>query len=105
MAVLSRVKGFSFNGTVVDNTLNNGIYLLDVNKDATAELLYTGFEIPNRDGTLTVSNRYENKNITVTVGIYATTVQERRNIERELIKNMVGTEGKLVFLDEPTFFL
>ncbi|HCT64467.1 MAG TPA: hypothetical protein DIC60_04235 [Lachnospiraceae bacterium] len=104
MAVFSRVKGFTFNGTVVDNSLDNGIYLLDVNKDATAELLYTSFEIPNRDGTLTISNRYENKLITVTIGIYATTVQERRNIERELIKNMVGVEGKLIFLDEPTFF-
>lgn len=104
MAVLSRIKGFSFNGIVVNNTLDNGIYLLNVNKNAVPELLYTSFNIPNRDGTLTVSNRFENKNITVTIGIYATTVTERRSIERELIKNMVRTEGKLIFLDEPTLF-
>jgi predicted phage tail component-like protein len=104
MAVLSRIKGFSFNGAVVNNTLDNGVYLLDVNKDAVPELLYTSFNIPNRDGTLTIPNRFENKNITVKIGVYAATVQDRRSIERELIKNMVGTEGKLIFLDEPTFF-
>ncbi|MCI2000265.1 MAG: phage tail family protein [Clostridia bacterium] len=104
MAVLSRIKGFSFNGAVVNNTLDNGVYLLDVNKDAVPELLYTSFNIPNRDGTLTISNRFENKNITVKIGVYAATVTERRSIERELIKNMVRTEGKLIFLDEPTFF-
>ncbi len=104
MAILSRVKGFTFNGAVVDNSLDNGVYLLDVNKDATAELLYTSFDIPKRDGTLTLENRYENKVITVTVGIYAVSVTERRSIERELIKNMIGTESRLIFLDEPTLF-
>ncbi|MGE4213654.1 MAG: distal tail protein Dit [Anaerotignaceae bacterium] len=104
MAILSRIKGFLFNGMEVNNSLDNGIYLLDVNKDATAELLYTSFDIPKRDGTLTLENRYENKVITVTVGIYAKSVTERRNIERNLIKNMVGIEGRLIFLDEPTLF-
>ena len=104
MADLSRVGGFKFNSTTVDNMLDDDVYLLDVDKSAVSELQYISFDLPNRDGILTVPDKYSAKLITVTVGIWALTAQERREKERELLKDITGKEGRLIFLDEPTLF-
>jgi len=104
MAELSRVRGFTFNGTTVDNMLNNDIYLLDVDKAAAPEQHYAVFDLPNRDGDLIVPDKYSNKFITVTVGIWALKAADRRAKEREILKNIVGKKGRLIFLDEPSLF-
>ena len=51
MADLSRVKGMSFNGVTIDNKTAENIFVLDVKKDAVAEMTYISYDIPNRDGT------------------------------------------------------
>lgn len=104
MADLSRVKGFRFNSVSVENSSGGDIFLLDVDKSAVPSMLYSEFNIPNRDGALIKLTRYENKLITVTIGVYGITATERRIKERNLMKDMLGIQGRLIFCDEPNLF-
>ena len=104
MSVLSRVRGFKFNNAIVDNYNSESVYLLDVSRPAVAEQTFTSYEIPNRDGVKTVADKYSYKQITLTIGIYALKASERRIIERNLLKDIVGKKGKLIFLDEPSLY-
>lgn len=104
MAEFSRVRGFIFNGVTIDNYADNDIYLLDVNRNATPALTRYDFIVPKRHGSISYNNRYEDKYIDVVIGIYAKTVQERRQKQRNLLQNFIDVEGKLIFLDEPNLF-
>lgn len=104
MADLSRIKGFSFNGVEVNNYLTNDIFVLDVIESAIPNLLYSEFNFPNRDGGYSVQNKYENKEVSILLGIYAKTVEERRVKERNLLSNFIGVEGKLLLFDKPNLF-
>lgn len=100
---LSRVGGFTYNGTSVDNS--NDIYLLNVVRDITPNLLYSNVIVPKRHGSMKYENRLEDRQIEVDIGIYATNPTARRRKVRELLKHFeIGTEGKLVFHDESTVY-
>ena len=99
---LSRVGGFSFAGVTVDNT--DDIYLLDVDKDATPELRYTEFIVPKKHGSSRYDDSYADREISVVIGVYANTKEERKAKIRNLIAPMLSKEGKLIFADEPTLF-
>lgn len=85
--VLSRVGGMRFNQMLINN--QDDIYLVSVERSAITEK---------------VNGKYVDKKITCTIGIYATTVLERRTKQRELLKNIVNQKGRLVFLDDVNLF-
>lgn len=105
---IHRKKGFSFGEAYVNSKRepdNSGIYLLDVKGDATPTMQVFNFTAPLRHGSKYYKNRYEDKEKTVTVGIYAWTVEQRRVMQRELLEKIIKAgRSKLVFLDEPGLF-
>jgi predicted phage tail component-like protein len=102
--ILTRIEGFTFNNVTVDNTLDEDIILIDVEKNASPNLTYFDFSVPFRHGSRRFDNRYEDRLINVTIGVYAKTAHERRQIERQFLQNIIGKEGRLFFKDEPTLF-
>lgn len=105
---IHRKKGFAFGEAYVNSKRepdNSGIYLLDVKGDATPTMQVFSFTAPLRHGSKYYKNRYEDKEKTVTVGIHANTVEQRRVIQRELLEKIIKAgRSKLVFLDEPGLF-
>jgi len=104
---VSRRKGFTFGTARVTSKKQedeSGIYLLDVKYDASPDMTYFEFNVPGRNGSSYYGNKYEDKKIAVKVGIYARTVAQRRQMQRELLSGIVGRKSRLVFLDEPNLF-
>lgn len=104
---IHRRKGFTFGPAKVLSKREediSGIYLLGVKYDASPNMQVFEFTVPNRNGSKYYRNRYEDKDIQVTVGIYAATVEQRRQMQRELLSKIVGRKSRLVFLDEPNLF-
>ena len=99
---LHRSGGFIFNNVKVDNT--NNIYLLDVLKNATPTKINNYFVVPNRNGSTTYFNRYDDNFIDVVIGVYDVDIETRRNKQRTLLKDMINIESKLIFLDESNIF-
>lgn len=100
--VLDRARGFTFGGIKVDNT--NGVYLLRVERPPSPSLEYFEIVTPGKDGSEVIPSRYENKSITVTIGIHKETITERREVQRKILTEIIGQEGELRFLDEPKLF-
>lgn len=99
---LHRSGGFIFNNVKVDNT--NNIYLLDVVKNATPTKINNYFIVPNRNGSTTYFNRYDDNYIDVVIGIYDVDISARRQKQRVLLKTIINAKGKLLFLDETQYF-
>jgi len=99
---LHRSGGFIFNNVKVDNT--NNIYLLDVVKNATPLKVRYDFIIPNRNGSISYFNRYEDNYIDIFIGIYDVNILDRRSKQRNLIKQIINAKADLKFLDEPNLF-
>ncbi len=97
-----RSGGFIFNNIKVDNT--NDMYLLDVAKNATPKMNVYNFVVPNRHGSTSYKNRYDDKYISVVVGLYDKNITTRRLKQRQLIGNFINVNSKLYFLDEPNLY-
>lgn len=104
MAKLTRVRGFVFNDVIIDNfefDIMNNIYLIDVTKPATPTKTRYDFIVPKRHGSQTFENRFEDTFIDIVVGVYGSDILERRAKQRRFLE-LIGTEGNLSFMDEPT---
>lgn len=107
MAKLTRVRGFAFGTVKVDNLkfdLQNNIYLIDVKRPAAPVRTRYDFVVPNRNGSQTFNDRYDDKYIDVVVGIHDNNIQARRTRQREFLSKIVGRKSRLVFLDEPNLY-
>ena len=104
MAV-SKISGFSFNGTHINNKDGNfGTYkLLEMSRPSSPNLTYQEYTVPNRDGSQYASNRYEDMDISVVIGVIGTAVERQSKIS-SLLSGWMGVTGKLVFDDRPTLF-
>lgn len=102
---LSRMHWFSFAGVQVTNldfNLNTP-KLVSVSKPASPKMEYWEFNTPKRHGSRYSSNRYEDLNIKVTIGLHGT-AQERQSKITNLLKQWIGREDKLIFSDRPNCF-
>jgi predicted phage tail component-like protein len=101
---ITRVGGFAFNSLVIDNDTSEDIILIDVDRDASPNLLYYDFSVPGRNGSSQKDNRYENRVVKIVVGVYAETPQQRRIKERDFLEQIIGKQGRLFFKDMPDLF-
>lgn len=99
---LSRHKGFTFGGVEVNNT--NGVFLTGVSKPSTPTLSRTDIVSPGMDGSRSYKNRYEDREISITISIYKEKIKDRREIQRTIIRGLLLKEDRLYFHDEPTLF-
>lgn len=102
---LSRIHWFSFAGVKVTNldfNLNTP-KLVSVSKPASPKMDYWEFNAPKRHGSRYSSNRYEDLNIKVTIGVHGT-AQERQSKITNLLQQWIGKEDKLIFSDRPNCF-
>ena len=97
-----RSGGLVFNNVMIDNT--NDIYLLSVEKNATPKMNVYNFIVPNRHGSTSYKNRYDDKYISVVIGLYDKDITIRRLKQRQLIGNFINVNAKLFFLDEPNLY-
>lgn len=99
---LSRRRGLTFGTSIVDN--KNGVYLLGVSKPSSPTLNVFEISAPGRDGEQLIPDKYFNKEITATIGIYHENIVTRRSIQRSITRGLLGKTDKLYFHDEPTLF-
>lgn len=99
---LHRSGGFIFNNFKIDNT--NNIFLLDVVKNATPSKINYYYVVPNRNGSNSHFNRYDDNYIDVVIGIYDVDILERRQKQKVLLNQMLNVKGDLKFLDEVNLF-
>ena len=102
---LSRIHWFSFAGVKVTNldfNLNTP-KLVDVNKPASPKMDYWEFNAPKRHGGAYGSNRYEDIDIKVVIGVNGT-AEERQAKITNLLERWIGKEGQLIFADRSNCF-
>ena len=102
---LSRIHWFSFAGVKVTNldfNLNTP-KLVSVSKPVSPKMTYFEFNAPKRNGSRYSSNRYEDLDIKVTIGVHGT-AQERQTNITNLLQQWIGKEDKLIFSDRPNCF-
>ena len=83
---LSRIGWFSFAGAEVTNldfNLNTP-KLVSVDRPASPKMEYWEFNAPKRHGSRYSSNRYEDLNIKVTIGVHGT-AQERQSKTSKMV--------------------
>lgn len=99
---VSRRMGLTFGDINISNTENNGVYLVRVEKPSSPTLGRIDIISPGRDGSTSIKNRFLDREISVTIGIYNVDIIERRNIQRTITRGLILSKDKLYFHDEPT---
>lgn len=101
---LSRKKGFIFGALVVENkqSINgDGAYLLDVQMNLSPQPDYFESTAQGRHGGLYFFNRYQDKDITLKIGIYSRKLENRKAIQKDILGNIpLRKQEKLTFLDD-----
>lgn len=99
---LDRSGGLKFGSAVINNT--NGVYLMRVERPSTPTLSKFEVSAPMRDGNLYYEDRYLDKEIIVTIGVYDEDISTRRQIQRDITMALISGEDRLYFNDEPFMF-
>lgn len=85
--------------------MSTAMYVLTgVEQTATPNLLFSEFKIPNRNGEQRIKNRYEDKDVKVTIQVRGETPFIRQQNMRNLLENWIDVKDKLIFGDNPSFF-
>jgi len=102
---LTRIGGMTFKGIHITNMdFNLNTYkLISVDIPLTPTMTYREFSAPKRHGSKRYDNRYENKTITVTIGVTGTAIERQEKIT-SLLEQWIDVEDKLMFDNRPGLF-
>jgi len=96
------MRGFVFNGIKVTN--ENDVFYINSSIPATPQRTYFELNVPNRNGSNYFFNKFEDKEITVTIGIKGINSADINTKKRNLLQKFIGLKSKLIFLDEPDLY-
>lgn len=102
-----KLYSLEFAGIKIEPTfdMSTAMYLLSgIERNAAPNLLYSEFIIPNRDGGYRQDNRYEDRDIRATIHVKGLTPINRQANMRNLLKNWIGIEDKLIIGDNPLLY-